>query len=178
VSVGDVGSGTEFNSRHILEAHGLSFADIQVQNLGFGPSADALRDGQIDAFIATAGAPTPALVDFAVTRDLVILPIEADAINRLRQNYPFYAPYTIAAGTYRIPAPVNTVSVKATLVASHTLTEETVYRLTRALFDNKAEIISAHARGNDLDPAYAVDALPADLHPGAARYFRAINAIR
>ena len=35
VSVGDAGSGVEFNARQILEAYGISFDDIQVNNLWF-----------------------------------------------------------------------------------------------------------------------------------------------
>jgi TRAP transporter TAXI family solute receptor len=71
VSVGDVGSGVEFNARQIMEAYGLTFNDITQQNLGFGPSADALRDGKIDAFFCVAGAPTPAVVDLAIGRPIV-----------------------------------------------------------------------------------------------------------
>ena len=55
VSVGDAGSGTEFNARQLLDAYGLSFNDIKVQNLSFGDSAEALKDGKIDAFFCVAG---------------------------------------------------------------------------------------------------------------------------
>ena len=62
VSVGDAGSGVEFNARQILEAYDISFDDIEVNNLGFGDSADAIKDGKIDAFFCTAGAPTLSLI--------------------------------------------------------------------------------------------------------------------
>ena len=39
VSVGDAGSGVEFNAKQVLEAYDLSFSDIKVVNAGFGDSA-------------------------------------------------------------------------------------------------------------------------------------------
>ena len=68
VSVGDAGSGVEFNARQILEAYDISFDDIEVNNLGFGDSADAIKDGKIDAFFCTAGAPTLRLTTSMLTR--------------------------------------------------------------------------------------------------------------
>ena len=179
VSVGDVGSGTEFNARHILNAHGMTFDDIVVQNLGFGASADAFRDGHIDAFFATAGAPFPAIVDLATTRDVVILPLSPDAIVRLQQEFPFYTAYTIPVGTYRgLNTPVPTVAVKATMLASNAVSADVVYAITRALFEHQTEIALGHARGHELDRNYAVANLAVPLHPGAERYFRAAGTIR
>ena len=179
VSVGDVGSGTEFNARHILEAHGITFADIVVQNMGFAASVDAFRAGSIDAFFVTAGAPTPAIASLATTNDIVVLGIAPDAIARLQRDYPFYTTYTIAAGIYRgVNAPVTTVAVKATLLASNNLSADTVYSITRALFALQPQIASAHPRGRELDRDYAVTNLAVPLHPGAERYFRSAGTIR
>ena len=63
VSVGDAGSGVEFNAKQVLEAYDLSFEDIKVVNAGFGDSADSLKDGKIDAAFVVAGAPTTAVVE-------------------------------------------------------------------------------------------------------------------
>ena len=69
VSVGDIGSGVEANSRQILAAYGLTFDDIKVQNLGFGPSADAIKDGSLDAVFVTAGIPTTAVMELATAQE-------------------------------------------------------------------------------------------------------------
>ena len=76
VSVGDAGSGVEFNAREILEVYGITFDDIEKHNLGFGASADALRNNRIDAFFCVAGAPTPAIADLAENMEIVILEID------------------------------------------------------------------------------------------------------
>ncbi|MCL2791647.1 MAG: TAXI family TRAP transporter solute-binding subunit [Spirochaetaceae bacterium] len=180
VSVGDAGSGVEFNARQILAAHGLTFDDINRQTLGFGASADAFRDGRIDAFFVTAGAPTPAIVDLALGRDILILDISEASANQIIRSYPFYSRYTISAGTYNgINTDVLTVAVKATLIVHESLSEDTVYKMTRALFEYRSEIAVGHARGNDLNAAYAVEGIGnVPFHPGAARYFREIGVLR
>ena len=176
VSVGDAGSGTEFNSQQILNIHGITFADIQRQNLGFGASADAFKDGRLDAFFVVAGPPTPAIVDLAITHNIVLLGFEPAAIDRLMQQYPVYAPFTITPNSYSGQAsPVETVSVKASLIVANSVSEDTVYRLTKGLFEHRQQIAQGHARGNDIDPAYAVQGIPFPFHPGAEKYFREIG---
>jgi len=180
VSVGDAGSGVEFNARQILESHGITFDDINKQNLGFGASAEAMRDGKVDAFFATAGAPTPAIVDLALGRDIIILEISEANAAQLIANYPFYSGYAIPAGTYDGQnTQVMTVAVKATIIVHADLSEETVYKLTKAIFEHQADIALGHARGNDLSTSFAVDGIGnVPFHPGAERYFREIGALR
>lgn len=176
VSVGAAGSGTEFNARHILEAHGLSFADITVHHMGFGPSADAVRDGIIDAAFITSGAPTPAIVDLALGRPITVLPVEPSAWAILEREFPFYTQYTIRGGTYTgIPHDVTTVAVMATLIVCERLSDETVYTITRGLFEHRDRIALGHARGNDIDSARAVTGVTVPFHSGAARFFRSLG---
>ncbi|MDR0689654.1 MAG: TAXI family TRAP transporter solute-binding subunit [Spirochaetaceae bacterium] len=170
VSVGDAGSGTEFNARQILEAYGVSFDDINKQNLSFGASADALRDNKIDAFFCVAGAPTTAIVDLAIGKDIVVLDIDDAHAAQLRQKYPFYTQFPVPAGSYRGQnAAVKTVAVKATFIVSNKLSEDTVYRLTKNLIEGKGDIERAHAKGSELSSAYAVDGISVPFHPGAAK---------
>jgi TRAP transporter TAXI family solute receptor len=179
VSVGDAGSGVEFNARQILEAYGISFSDIGKQNLSFGASADALRDGKIDAFFCVAGAPTPAIVDLATNRDIVLLEIDSAHASQLMRDYPFYTQFPVPAGSYKNQnSDVMTLAVKATFIVSTRVSEETVYQLTKNLFENKALIEAAHAKGRELSTSYAVEGISVPFHPGAARYFREIGALR
>jgi TRAP transporter TAXI family solute receptor len=70
------------------------------------------------------------------------------------------------------------VAVKATFVVSKKLTEDTVYQLTKTLFESREEIISAHAKGLELSTSYAVDGISVPFHPGAEKYFKEIGALR
>jgi hypothetical protein len=178
VSVGAAGSGTEFNARQILAAHGVLFENIHVHNLGFGESADALREGRIDAAFVTAGAPTPAVANLAISIPINILPVDPAAAARLIEDYPFYTLYTISAGTYSgINHDVVTVAVKATLVVSTRVSDDIVYRMTRGLFEYRGQIALGHARGHDIDLSYAVEGVTVPFHPGAERFFRSVGAM-
>jgi len=179
VSVGDAGSGVEFNARQIMEAYGLSFDDIGKQNLSFGASADALRDNKIDAFFCVAGAPTPAIIDLATTRDVIILDINDEYAEKLINLYPFYTKFPIPASSYRGQNnAVQTVAVKATFIVSSRLGEDTVYKLTKNLFESKAQIEAAHVKGSELSYDYAMEGISVPFHPGAEKYFREIGVLQ
>lgn len=177
VSVGDAGSGTEFNSRQILEAYGMTFDDIKVQNLGFGDSAQAFKDGKVDAFFCVAGIPTTAIVELATTNDVKMLSIDTDRIATLKEKYPFYTEQTIAGGTYnKIDADITSVAVKATFIVSNKLAEDTVYNLTKAIYENPDKI--SHAKAAELSANYAVEGISIPFHPGAEKYFKEVGALK
>ena len=176
VSVGDIGSGTEANAMQILNAHGITSADFTVINLGFGPSSEAMRDGNIDAAFITAATPNPAVLDLSTARDLRILPLSDAAIRTLMNTYAFYAPITVTNADYEfVTDPVQTVAVQATLVTTMDLDEQVAYDIVRALIENAGSV--GHARGAYITPENAVRYLSAPLHPGAERFFREIGAI-
>jgi len=179
VSVGDAGSGVEFNAKQILEAYGITFEDINKQNLSFSASADAYKDGKIDAFFATAGAPTNAIMDLVTSKDITILDIDDEVAQTLMESYPFYTVYDIPGGTYTgVEEDVTTLAVKATFIVSNDLDEDTVYAMTKALFENKDEITSAHAKGKELSEAYAVAGISIPFHKGAEKYFKEAGALK
>jgi len=176
VSVGDSGSGVEFNAQQILGAYGVTFDDIDKQNLSFQASADALKDGKIDAFFCTAGAPTVAITDLATTTGIVLVEIDAEHLAALQKDYGFYAEYKVPAGTYKgIDSEVTTVAVKATFIVSNDLDEETVYQLTKAIYENAGEY--AHEKAAEMTLEYAVSSISVPFHPGAERYFKEVGVI-
>ncbi|MED4583361.1 TAXI family TRAP transporter solute-binding subunit [Brevibacillus choshinensis] len=170
VSVGAPGSGTEVNAQQILEAYGLKFEDTQLQRLSFADSAKAIQDGQLDAAFQTAGTPTAAITELAATKGVKIIPIEADKIDAIIAKYPFYVKTTVPANTYQtVPEEVTTVSVKSMLVVRADLSEDLVYKVTKAIFDNTDKLGHAKAKEIKMDKALAGVSLP--VHPGAKKYF-------
>ena len=176
VSVGDIGSGCEFNARQILDAYGMTFDDIQVNNLSFGDSATALKDDKIDAFFCVAGAPTTAVVELATSNSINILEVDDEHADKLIADYPFYTKYNVPGGSYKgVDSDVQTVAVVATYIVSNDLDEKLVYEMTKALFENKAEIAQAHPKGAELDPEYSVSGISIPIHPGALKYYKEIG---
>ncbi len=178
VSVGDVGSGCEFNARQILEAYGMTFDDIVVNNLGFNDSATALKDDKIDAFFCVAGAPTTAVVELATSNSINVLTVDDEHTDTLINKYPFYTKYDVPAGSYKGVDKVQTVAVVATYIVSDKLSEDLVYNMTKALFENKDQIAAAHPKGAELDPEYSVSGISIPMHPGAEKYYKEIGIIK
>jgi uncharacterized protein len=173
VGVGAPGSGTEANFRQLLDAYGMKKEDVNAQFLSFSESAEAYKDKHIDAFIVTAGIPNAGIMDVATQNEIRILNIPADVAAKLTQKYPFLAAVKVPANTYKgQTADVSTVAVNAVLIAGSSLKEEMVYNLTKALFENQADLAAAHAKGKELNMKTAVTGVSIPFHPGAVKYYK------
>lgn len=173
ISVGAPASGTYINAEQLLEIHGMTMEDIEAQNLDFAESQESLQAGQIDAAFITAGTPTGAVEGLSASADVAIVPVAKDKADALIEKYPYYAHDTIPAGTYGIPEEVPTVSVLAMLVAQNDLSEDVVYDITKAIFENTDKI--QHAKAEFIKPETALEGIGIPVHPGAQKYFDEVN---
>src|SRR5690606_6001677 len=173
ISVGAPGSGTYINAEQLLEIHGMTMEDIEAQNLDFGESQESLQAGQIDAAFITAGTPTGAVESLSATSDVVIVPVAEDKAAELIEKYPYYATDTVPSGTYGLTEDVPTVSVLAMLVVQNDLSEDLVYDMTKAIYENTDQI--QHAKAAFIKPETALDGIGIDVHPGAQKYFDEAN---
>lgn len=172
VSIGASGSGVYFNAMDVLAAAGLTEADIVPQYQSFADSADALKDGKIDAAFIVAGPPTPAIAELFTANTAYLVPIDGEIADKLLEDCPYYTVHAIPANTYKGQTEeVKTVTVKATLIVSASASEESVYELTKAIFENIDAIKSAHAKGEELSLENATSGMTAPFHAGAAKYF-------
>ena len=173
VSVGDAGSGTEFNAKQILAAYGMSFDDIVVSNQSFADSADSLKNGTIDAAFVVAGYPTTAVTELATNFDFNLLSIDAAHAEKLQADYGFYYYGVIPANTYSpVKEDVPAVAVMATIVASNKVSADAIYAFVKGLFDYKADITAGHVKGNELDLNTAVSGVSIPWHEGAEKFYK------
>ena len=173
VSVGDAGSGTEFNAKQILAAYGLSFDDIKVSNQSFADSADSLKNGTIDAAFVVAGYPTTAVTELATNFNFNLLAVDAEHAAALQADYGFYYYGVIPGGTYKpVADDVPAVAVMATIVASNKVPADVVYAFVKGLFDYKDDITAGHAKGAELDLNTAVSGVSIPWHDGAAKFYK------
>ena len=172
VCVGDQNSGTYFNAKDVFDAYGLDIEkDIQPIFQSFGASTESLKDGKIDAAFLTAGAPTTSVVDLGTAKSVYMVSIDDEHLAKLLEACPFYAKYTIGKDVYKTPEDCQTVTVKATLVADASVSDDVAYAIVKTIFENKDEITKAHAKGAELDLTFATDGMAIPFHPGAAKYF-------
>lgn len=178
-SVGAPGSGVEANARQILDVMGMTYNDFSANYLSFSESADSLKDKHIDGFLFMSGIPNAAIQDTATTSTLKFISIPDDMIKSLTTKYPFFTEYIIPAGTYKgQDADVKTVAAKATLVVGAEVSEQVVYDLTKALFENQPELAAAHAKGQELKLEEAVQGISVPFHPGAEKYFKEAGVLK
>ncbi len=172
VSIGAPASGVYFNAIDVLAAAGLTENDIKAQYQSFNDSADALKDGKIDAAFVVAGAPTPAITELCTTNSAYLVPIDGEIAQNVMASCPFYTVYTIPAGTYAGQTEdVDTITVKATLIVDANASEDDVYNLTAAIFDNIDAITAENAKGAELSIENATSGMTVPFHAGAAKYF-------
>ncbi len=173
VAVGAAGSGTEANARQILAAYGVTYDDIKVQYLSFGEASSALKDGNVDVAFVTAGHPTAAIQDIATQNQVVLLPVEADKADALIAKYPFYTKLNIAANTYaKQTADVPAVAVKAMLVVTTKMTDDTSYAVAKALYTNLDRMKAAHSAAGAMSKATATDGMSVDVAAGADKFYK------
>lgn len=172
VCVGDVGSGTYFNTVDILAAYDMTLEDIDPVYQSFGDSTESLKDGKIDAAVITAGAPTTAVTDLATAKTAYLVSIDDEHMEKLLADCPWYASYTIPAGTYNgFDEDAVTVTVKATLICSADMDEDVAYTIVSTIYNNTDAITGLHAKGAELSVEFATDGIAVPFHAGAARYF-------
>lgn len=186
VSVGDAGSGVYNNAKELFAMYGMDIdKDIVQNNLSVGDSANAMKDGNLDAFFFTSGAPTTAITELITAMDIFLLSLEdqvmADFIasHKIDGQYEVYGVMPITNAQYScIPEgeAVNTIGVTATFVVSNDLSEDDVYNMTKALWENIDAIAQGHVIAKSMDiNAATITIGNVPVHPGAAKYYAEVS---
>ena len=177
VSIGAPGSGTEVNALSILAANGISYDDIDEQRLNFNETADALANGDIDAGFWSVGAPTSSILNLATTKNIVVIELNKAELAAAEASNSVFAITKLAGGTYQgVDNDVNVIGVPNVLVVSSEMSDDLVYAITRAMFENIAELQAVHPAAFQTTIEIALSASPIPLHPGAIRYFEETGA--
>lgn len=169
VSVGESGSGVYFNAIDVLGAYDLTLDDITPTYQSFGDSTEALQDGKIDAGFIVAGAPTNAISSLAATRDVYLVELDDEHIDKLVADSPYYSKNVIPAADYGLEKDATTVAVGAVIIARDDCDETAVYDVVRGIFDSIDTL--GHDKKNELSLDFAASVTAVPYHAGAARYF-------
>ena len=173
------GSSVEGECKNHFTAAGLSYPDdIRAEYISFSDSAELLRNGQIDGAWIMSGIPAAA-VSQALSSGCRLLDIDEKTIANLKADYPWYVTYTIPAGSYpNQKEDITTTAIKMVLFCSAKLDDETVYMLTKTLWENMAELGESQASLRNLTAEDAVrDIAGLPIHNGAQRYYKEIGVL-
>lgn len=173
VSVGSPSSATEVGAVRILESAGINVeTDIERRQLGAAETADALRDGTIDAGFWSGGLPTGALVDYASTGDMVLVNFGEYADALATEFGEYYVEQEIPANTYEGQSEAVSVIVSPNLLIASSEMDETLQeQITAAVFDNKDALIQVHPAAEELDATTAGNVPYITTCAGAQTYF-------
>lgn len=174
VSIGEEESGVTRTAEQILMANGLMTDKLDVRRLSFLDSAEALAKGEIDAFFSTAGVPTEFITDLADEISIRLVPLDAHCIDQLTSLYGYYVPFTIPADTYKgQDTPVETLGVRAVLIARKDLDDNIVRAITMGLLEDETNIDDALPPGTIMNLESATRTSPTvGFHPAQLRIMR------
>ena len=175
VNVGNPGSGQRGTVERLMDEYGWTMSDFTLASeLPSREQGQALCDNRIDVILFTVGHPSAAIQEPIATCGARIIPVTGPVVEQLVKETPYYFEATIPAGMYPGQTEdVKTFGVGATLVTSTRTTENAVYHLTRAVFENFNTFRGMHPAFEVLTPEGMVSqGLSAPKHEGALRYYR------
>jgi len=177
ISTGSPGSATEVMAFRLLEAAGLNKdKDVKRERLSVAESVNAIKDRKIEAFFWVGGLPTAAVTDLANSPGMKIVMIdhsnEVEAMNKKYGN--LYFKDVIPKSTYSGMAEDNKIaSVANILVANAKMSDDEAYKIVKAVFDNKEELVRTHQEYATLSiDGQKSASTPIPFHPGAAKYLK------
>jgi uncharacterized protein len=177
VVIGPAGAGFEFFVQPLLRAHGLSYDDFSPLNATQAAAVDMLSDGSAAAAFIGGAVPTASITQAAASMDIVFVPYDEAAMDRLSAEFPFFERATIPANTYRGQTEnfnsLDTGSMH--LITAADADEQLVYDITRTLYENRELVVQKHAAGRSINPGNVVRDVGTEFHPGAIRYYREIG---
>ena len=181
VALDEPGSGTLINARTILAAYGIKESDIKPEYIKPNQAGDKLKDGALDAFFFTGGAPAGAIAELASSgAGIELVSIDGAAADAIRKADGFFAADVIPADTYKGIGAVKTLAVGAQWVTSDKADANTVYEIVKALFSDAGQkaMGAGHAKGKYITKENAVQGAGIPFHPGAAKFYKEAGVMK
>ncbi|MBF0201086.1 MAG: TAXI family TRAP transporter solute-binding subunit [Desulfamplus sp.] len=175
VNVGNPGSGQRGTMEVVMKAMGWTMDDFKLASeLKPAEQSAALCDNKIDAIIYTVGHPSGSIQEATTSCDSIIVPVEGPAIDKLVAEHAYYRHATIPGGMYRgTDTDTRTFGVGATFVSSAKVSENVIYHVVKAVFENFDQFKKLHPAFEVLKKEEMIkDGLSAPLHDGAAKYYK------
>ena len=174
VVTGPAGAGFKMFIEPILKAHGVAWEDIKALNATQSGSVDQLGDGSADAAFLGGAVPTGSITQATSTFGVTFIPFDAEAREKLVQDFAFFHPFTVPAGTYKGLesdfAGLNVGSMH--VITSASQDEELIYQITKTMWENREEIAGKHPAGKALNPKNIARDTGTEYHPGAIRFYQ------
>lgn len=173
------GNSAEQAMNIVLQACGMSYEDMGTVNyVGFTDAVDLVKDGHADAIAYMSTYPYAALQDLAESKGVKLLSLNEDQIAKIQEINSAYEAISIPGGTYKgTDEEVTCISAKTILFTSAEESDELVYAITKALYENYNYLCTVNSSLSNMTPDYGSNT-GITLHPGAEAYYKEIGAIK
>ncbi|MDY4610755.1 MAG: TAXI family TRAP transporter solute-binding subunit [Sphaerochaetaceae bacterium] len=177
IAVGPQGNSTSLFFEKVLNLMGYKWSDITPSYLSFSEGMQALADGKVDMAIASAGPPVSAVQELAASgKKFKLLEFDEGFRAKFLEAYPYYIAYDIPKETYGLAGDTHTVATTNMLMVNAGLSEEFVYDMTKAVFENLDSLVAAAPATATITLGDAPNtSIP--LHEGAAKYYREMGVL-
>lgn len=173
VAVGPAASATENATLAAFDAMGIDSSNTSLENLGLGDGADSVGDGILDAAFGFAGLPIGGQLNLAATKEIQVLDMTQEEIDKVLAGNAAYIQTKIPAGTYTgQDNDANTFGVKCLIIVTVDMDADLVYDLCKAMNEHTEELAAGNALLKDMtDPSFLCTQMPIPLHDGAQKYY-------
>ena len=173
VAVGPAASATENTTLAAFDAMGIDSSNTSLENLGLGDGADSVGDGILDAAFGFAGLPIGGQLNLAATKEIQVLDMTQEEIDKVLAGNAAYIQTKIPAGTYTgQDNDANTFGVKCLIIVTADMDADLVYDLCKAMNEHTEELAAGNALLKDMtDPSFLCTQMPIPLHDGAQKYY-------
>ncbi len=151
--------------------------DYEAIKANWQTGYQAFLDGKVDVYVNGCLDPCGQFIQFTETEDVRFIGPEShadEAVDEWLGKWRYRA--EVPAGLYegqKNDAPVMSFDTAVGIAVRSDLDEETVYRVTKAFWDNIDQVTSDAPWAKALDVEFAASKRGLmELHPGAARYYR------
>ncbi len=179
ISLGTKNSGTLGSNTVLLSNLGADVEkDYNLIYVGYGPSADAMQNGQAAGMSTPAGVPVSAITKAmaAMSGEVTVLDFTDEQMAKADGGMDLWTRYVIPADTYPGQArDINTIAQPNFLAVRADVDEEAVYQITKTTYENLPFLNAIHSATKAMAIEKAIAGLPMPLHPGAARYYQEVG---
>ncbi|RUM46978.1 MAG: C4-dicarboxylate ABC transporter substrate-binding protein [Desulfocapsa sp.] len=175
VNIGNPGSGQRGTMEVLMGALGWTNKDFKLASeLKSSEQSKALCDNKIDAMVFTVGHPSGSIKEATTSCDAVMVSVTGPEVDKLVADNDYYRTATIPGGMYRgTDTDTHTFGVGATFVSSTDVSEDVIYNVVKAVFENFDQFKKLHPAFKNLKKEEMIkDGLSAPLHDGAVKYYK------
>jgi TRAP transporter TAXI family solute receptor len=180
VSPGIKGYSGELAFLKILEFNDMSYDDLaKIEYVGTADGANLLRDGHIDAMVGMLAAPVSTFQELDTTLGIRIISLEDETITKMQEHNNGFSKYVIGKDVYQnIDTDANTISAYTTFLVHKDLSEDTVYTLTKTLFDNKGTWSNLNTMMSSFTEEFSIENQIGPIHPGAEKFYKEVGVLK